>query len=92
MGLIQYFKALADQTRLRVFNILITHELNVNEIMDVMDMGQSRISRHLKILTDSGLLKLRQDGLWSFYTVRDDETTRQFIALANRKSILMVPP
>jgi len=81
MDLIQYFKALADRTRLRIFHILINHELNVNEIMDVMEMGQSRISRHLKILAESGLVSLRQDGLWSFYTAREDALTDQFISL-----------
>ncbi|MBW1985596.1 MAG: metalloregulator ArsR/SmtB family transcription factor [Deltaproteobacteria bacterium] len=78
MELVHYFKALSDKTRLRVFNILTDHELNVNEIVEIMEMGQSRISRHLKILTESGLLTLRQDGLWSFYTAKNDETTKQF--------------
>jgi ArsR family transcriptional regulator len=78
MNLVHYFKALSDKTRLRIFNILTGHELNVNEIVEVMEMGQSRISRHLKILTESGLLTLRQDGLWSFYTAKNDEITKQF--------------
>ena len=78
MELVNYFKALSDKTRLRIFNILTDHELNVNEIVEVMGMGQSRISRHLKILTESGLLSLRQDGLWSFYTSKNDDTTKQF--------------
>ncbi len=71
---LDYFKALADITRLRLFNILSNHELNVNEIAALMGMGQSRISRHLRILTDSGLLSSRRDGLWVFYrAVRTDE-------------------
>jgi ubiquinone/menaquinone biosynthesis C-methylase UbiE len=69
MQLAIYFKALADSTRLRLLNILYSHELNVNEIVSIMGMGQSRISRHLKILTDCGLLKYRRDGLWVFYSV-----------------------
>jgi len=81
MELVHYFKALSDKTRLRIFNILNSLELNVNEIVDVMEMGQSRISRHLKILTESGLLTLRQDGLWSFYTVNHNRMTDQFAAL-----------
>lgn len=84
MNLINYFKALSDRTRLRIFNILKDHELNVNEIMEVMEMGQSRISRHLKILAESGLLSLRQDGLWSFYTAKNDEVTEQFIDLIKK--------
>jgi ubiquinone/menaquinone biosynthesis C-methylase UbiE/DNA-binding transcriptional ArsR family regulator len=68
METVQYYKALADETRLRLLNLLIRHELNVNEIVSVMGMGQPRISRHLKILTDCGLLKYRRDGLWVFYS------------------------
>lgn len=73
------FKALADTTRLRLFNILLHNELNVNEIVDIMGMGQSRISRHLKILTDSSLLSSRRDGLWVFYRVNKNEVNSRFI-------------
>ncbi|HOT45252.1 MAG TPA: metalloregulator ArsR/SmtB family transcription factor [Spirochaetota bacterium] len=68
MEAVQYYKALADETRLRLLNLLIHHELNVNEIVNAMGMGQPRISRHLKILTECGLLKFRRDGLWVFYS------------------------
>jgi len=67
MNSIATFKALADETRILLYNILLTKELNVNELVEVMSMGQSRISRHLKILTDAGLLTSRRDGLWVFY-------------------------
>ncbi len=67
MAIVSYFKALSDETRLRLFNLLWHHELSVNEIVSLMGMGQSRISRHLKILSDSGLLTSRRDGLWVFY-------------------------
>jgi ArsR family transcriptional regulator len=66
--LLERLKALADETRLRIYGVLLRHELNVNEIVAVLGMGQSRVSRHLKILTDCGLLKCRKDGLWSFYS------------------------
>lgn len=73
------FKALADESRLRIFTLLLNHELNVNELVSVLDMGQSRISRHLRILTDSGLLKCRRDGLWSFYSVPQNGEMKDFI-------------
>ncbi len=72
MEIVQYYKALADETRLRLLNLLLRHELNVNEIVSVMGMGQPRISRHLKILTDCGLLKFRRDGLWVFYSASQE--------------------
>lgn len=73
-----YFKALADETRIRLFNILLSHELSVNELVSLMNMGQSRISRHLKILTDSGLLECRRDGIWAFYSVSKKGKEKQF--------------
>lgn len=60
-------KALADETRLRLFAVLSSYELNVNELTALFGMGQSRISRHLRILSDAGLVAVRRQGQWSFY-------------------------
>ena len=74
MNTVHYFKALADETRLRLYHLLMEYEFNVNEIVSIMGMGQSRISRHLKILTDSGLLAGRRDGSYMYYhSVNSDE-------------------
>ncbi len=74
-----YFKALADETRLRLLSVLCRHELNVNELVQLFEMGQSRISRHLKILTGAGLLEWRRDGLWVFYSAPAKGEGRKFI-------------
>lgn len=74
-----YFKALADETRLRLLFVLSRHELNVNELIAVLDMGQSRVSRHLKILTSAGLLSWRRDGLWVFYSAATESAPRRFM-------------
>lgn len=79
--LLKWLKALADETRLRVFHLLLKRELNVNEIMSILDMGQSRISRHLKILTDSGLIRYRRDGLWVFYSLSETRETKDFVTM-----------
>lgn len=79
MKAINFFKALADETRLRLVHLFIHYELNVNEIVAVMGMGQSRISRHLKILTDSRLLTHRRDGLWTFYSAAVEGDGHAFI-------------
>lgn len=67
MKLLIQTKALADETRLRLLGLLSRHELNVGEIVQVMGMGQSRISRHLKILMDAGFVVCKRNGLWAFY-------------------------
>ncbi|MFC2156312.1 ArsR/SmtB family transcription factor [Acidobacteriota bacterium] len=72
MNFLPLFKALSDETRMRLLHLSIHFELNVNEIVGIMGMGQSRISRHLKILTDCGLLTFRKDGLWVYYSAASE--------------------
>jgi ArsR family transcriptional regulator len=79
MKAVHYFKALADDTRLRLVHLFLHYELNVNEIVTIMGMGQSRISRHLKILVDNGLLTFRRDGLWTFYSAVGEGEGHRFI-------------
>jgi ubiquinone/menaquinone biosynthesis C-methylase UbiE len=74
-----YFKALADETRIRLFNILLNHEMSVNDLVNLMGMGQSRISRHLKILTDSGIIQCRRDGIWAFFSVSKAGKEKRFV-------------
>jgi ArsR family transcriptional regulator len=61
------FKSLADPTRLRLMAILARGEFTVQELTTILDMGQSRISRHLKILADAGLLSVKREGTWAYY-------------------------
>ncbi|GAB7079535.1 ArsR/SmtB family transcription factor [Megalodesulfovibrio paquesii] len=79
MDLLACHKALADDTRLRLFHLLAHHELNVGEILDVLQMGQSRVSRHLKILADAGLLVARRHGAWVFYAVDREGPAAAFV-------------
>ncbi len=72
-------KALADETRLRLMHVLNRFELSVNELVAILEMGQSRVSRHLKILTGAGLLDSRRDGLWVFYSAPEEGPGREFI-------------
>jgi len=79
MNIIKIFKALADETRLRIFCLLLHHEFNVNEMVQAMDMGQSRISRHLKILSESGQISSRRDGSFVYYHGVINEDNKQLI-------------
>lgn len=67
MDLLQSCKALADATRLRIVRVLLGGPLSVNELVEILDMGQSRVSRHLKLLLDSELLQVRREGTWAYY-------------------------
>lgn len=60
-------KALADPCRLRLVAVLLAGEFTVQELTAILRMGQSRISRHLKILTEAGVLSVKRQGTWSYY-------------------------
>ena len=61
------FKTLSDPTRIRILRLLEQEELIVGELMDILGMAQSRVSRHLAILREAGLLTDRRDGTFVAY-------------------------
>jgi ubiquinone/menaquinone biosynthesis C-methylase UbiE len=64
-------KALADPCRLRLTAVLLSGEFTVQELTRIMGMGQSRISRHLRILSEAGVLAVKRQGTWSYYRAGD---------------------
>src|SRR5216117_3594173 len=74
-------QALADPTRLRILALLRIMELSVGELAQVLGQSQPRVSRHLKILADAGVLERRKEGSWVFLTLADAERTRPMFAL-----------
>lgn len=72
--LIKVFKALSDETRIRMLKLLSQGELCVCEIMQAMEISQSRASRNLGILKEAGLLKDRRDGQWVHYSLNKEDT------------------
>jgi ArsR family transcriptional regulator len=67
------FKLLADPTRVRLLALLEREELAVQELMQVLGMAQSRVSRHLAILREAGLLRDRREGTFVFYRLAPPE-------------------
>ncbi len=65
--MLQQFKALADPTRLRLLAVLAQGEFTVQDLTTLLGLGQSRISRHLKIFIDAGLVSVRREGTWGYY-------------------------
>jgi ubiquinone/menaquinone biosynthesis C-methylase UbiE/DNA-binding transcriptional ArsR family regulator len=70
--MLDLFKALADPCRLRLAAVLLRGEFTVQELTRIMGMGQSRISRHLKILAEAGVLSVKRQGTWSYYRAGED--------------------
>ncbi len=65
------FKALADPTRLRIMLLLRARELCVCELMFILGMEQSRVSRHMRVLREACLAEDIRDGRWMIYRVQD---------------------
>jgi ArsR family transcriptional regulator, arsenate/arsenite/antimonite-responsive transcriptional repressor len=76
------FKALSDETRLRMLNILVQQECCVCEVMQVLNISQSRASRNLNILADAGFLKSHHEGVWVHYALNDDLASNFALSLA----------
>ena len=65
----QLGNALADETRVEIVARLLDGEKCVCDLTDALETGQSRLSYHLKVLKDAGLVTDRREGRWSYYTL-----------------------
>jgi ArsR family transcriptional regulator len=77
-----FFKVLADEARLNMLWLLLNHgELCVCDFMAVLEVTQSKASRHLRTLFNAGLVTDRRAGLWIYYTLRPatDDFERAFL-------------
>lgn len=86
-NLLQIFKALSDETRLRILKLLEDRELCICKIMEILEMKQSRISRHMGILKNAGLVTDRRDGKWVHYSLNpkpEDLTKKEIFSLLER--------
>ena len=77
------FQALADPTRLRIVALLRLMELSVGELAQVLGQSQPRVSRHLKILADAGVLERRKEGSWVFLTLGEPDRVEAMFALVD---------
>ncbi len=66
------FRALGDETRIRILLRLSEGECNVSNLSKELNVGQASVSKHLATLRHVGFLKVRRDGAQSFYTISDD--------------------
>ena len=69
-------KALSDETRVRIVSLLTRNELCVCQLMEILGMGQSTVSKHLGILRNAGLIEAEKRGTWAFYRLSRDKANR----------------
>jgi ArsR family transcriptional regulator len=77
--LVKAAKALSDETRVRILNLLLERECCVCEVMQVLEISQTRASRNLNILHDAGFLKMRKEGLWAYYSI-DTQQSEEYLS------------
>ena len=65
------FRALGDETRLRLLELLNNGERTVGDLMDATALGQSLVSHHLRTLRQAGLVATRREGRWVHYSLVD---------------------
>ncbi len=68
----EFYKALGDETRLKIMRMLSEQEMCVCEIIDRLNITQPAVSHHLKILRQAGFVKDSRDGKWIYYSLNED--------------------
>jgi ArsR family transcriptional regulator len=80
--IVNIYKALSDETRLRIIKLLEHGELCVCDIVASLDIIQPKISFHLGVLKEAGLVKDKRVGKWIHYRLDDSEIFRRFLLLS----------
>lgn len=70
-NVINIFKALSDETRLRILNLLFEQELCVCDIMETLQISQTKASRHLGYMKNAGLVNDKKQAQWVYYRMAD---------------------
>lgn len=73
---IKLSKAVSDETRVRILKLLTKNELCVCQLMEILSMGQSTVSKHLGTLKNAGLIESEKRGTWAFYRLSQDRANR----------------
>jgi ArsR family transcriptional regulator len=79
--ILNIFKALSDETRLRILKLLEGGDLCVCDIFSALDMVQPKVSFHLSVLKEAGLIADRKEGRWVHYRIDDSDLLRRFLIL-----------
>lgn len=85
--LLAVFKALSEETRLRIIKLLEGGELCVCDLVEALDMSQPKVSFHLNALKEAGLVKDRKQGKWTHYRIDADDIFRRMLILSVTEKI-----
>jgi ubiquinone/menaquinone biosynthesis C-methylase UbiE/DNA-binding transcriptional ArsR family regulator len=77
--ILEGLRAAAEETRLRILALLAEGELSVSDLTDILGQSQPRISRHLKLLVEAGLVERHREGAWAFFRLGERAATAQIL-------------
>ncbi|MFP3975268.1 MAG: ArsR/SmtB family transcription factor [Dehalococcoidia bacterium] len=80
---LRVFKALSEETRMRIMGVLLQRECSVCEVAQSLSISQTRASRGLTALHNAGLSKTRRDGLWVLHSIDKDTVEKSCPGLLN---------
>lgn len=83
------FRAFCDVHRLQILELLRSGEKCTCKLLEDLDIGQSSISYHMKVLVESGIVESRQDGKWTHYKISDTGSTEAMELLKEITSAAM---
>jgi len=78
--LLQGLRAAAEDTRMRILALCGETELSVSELTQILSQSQPRVSRHLKLMVEAGLLERFREGTWAFYRTKESEAAGSLAA------------
>lgn len=78
-SLVDTLKAAAESSRLRILALLFRGDLTVSDLTEILNQSQPRVSRHLKLLLEAGLIERYQEGSWAFFRISDSDAARDFV-------------
>jgi ArsR family transcriptional regulator len=77
--MVDTLKAAAESSRLRILTLLARGDLTVSDLTEILGQSQPRVSRHLKLLLEAGLIGRYQEGSWAFFRLSDADLERDFV-------------
>jgi ArsR family transcriptional regulator len=77
--MVDTLKAAAESSRLRILTLLSRGDLTVSDLTEILGQSQPRVSRHLKLLLEAGLIDRYQEGSWAFFRLSDSDQARGFV-------------
>jgi ArsR family transcriptional regulator len=86
--LLSCLRAVAEPTRLRLLSLCAESDITVSELTQILGQSQPRVSRHLKLLCDAGVLNRFREGSWVFYRLAEDNSVSGSVA---RKLVTLIP-